>query len=294
MSDPQAPLKNLEPKHDFLIAIDSDGCVFDSMEIKQKECFTPNTIKHWKLQPVSKYARAAAEFVNLYSKWRGANRFPALIKVFDLLGDWLEVQKRDAEIPAAQPLRDWVAQESKLGNPALIEAVKRTNDPILKQTLDWSNAVNAAIEDMVYGLPPFPLVREMLEKISAWSDIIVCSGTPGEALAREWEENNIDRYPRVIAGQEMGKKKDHLELVAGKYPEGNVIMIGDAFGDMKAAKANNLLFYPVNPGHEEESWELFYNEVSDTFHTGGYTAEYEAKFIAEFEKLLPETPPWKR
>ena len=92
----------------------------------------------------------------------------------------------------------------------------------------------------------------------------------------------------------MGKKKDHLELVAGKYPEGNVIMIGDAFGDLKAAKANNLLFYPVNPGHEEESWELFYNEVSDTFHNGGYTAEYEAKLIAEFKKLLPETPPWKR
>jgi len=40
------------------------------MEIKQKECFIPNIIKYWKLQAISKYARAAAEFVNLYSKWR--------------------------------------------------------------------------------------------------------------------------------------------------------------------------------------------------------------------------------
>ena len=294
MSDPQAPLKNLEPKHDFLIAIDSDGCVFDSMEIKQKECFTPNTIKYWKLQPVSKYARAAGEFVNLYSKWRGANRFPALVKVFDLLGDWEEVQKRDVGIPAAQSLRDWLDRESKPGNPALIAEVEKTGDPVLQQTLDWSNGVNAAIEDMVYGIPPFPLVRETLDKIFAWADIIVCSGTPGEALAREWEENKIDGYPRVIAGQEMGKKKDHLEIVASKYPDGNVIMLGDAFGDLKAAKANNLLFYPVNPGCEEKSWELFFNEVTDKFHNGGYTADYEAGFIAEFEKLLPETPPWKR
>ncbi|GAF86952.1 unnamed protein product, partial [marine sediment metagenome] len=102
MSDPQAPLKNLEPHHDLLIAIDSDGCVFDSMEIKQKECFTPNTIKHWKLQPVSKYARETAEFVNLYSMWRGANRFPALVKVFDFLKERPEVLKRNVKIPVAQ------------------------------------------------------------------------------------------------------------------------------------------------------------------------------------------------
>ncbi|MCE5249432.1 HAD family hydrolase [bacterium] len=294
MSDPQAPLKDLQPNHEFLIAIDSDGCVFDSMEIKQKECFIPNNIKYWNLQPVSKYARTASEFVNLYSKWRGENRFPALLKVFDLLVDWSEVQKRKVEIPVAQPLRDWVARETKLGNPTLRAEVERTGDPVLKQTLAWSNAVNASVEDIVKGVPPFPLVRESLEKITKWADILVCSGTPGEALAREWEENNIDEFPRVIAGQEMGKKKDHLRLVAGKYPQGHVIMIGDAFGDLKAAKANDLLFYPINPGHEEDSWELFYNVVADKFRNGGYTADYEAQFIAEFDKLLPEIPPWKK
>ena len=294
MSDAAAPLKELDPRHDFLVAIDSDGCVFDSMEIKQKECFTPNTIKHWKLQAVSKYARAAAEFVNLYSQWRGANRFPALVKVFDLLADWPEVQKRNVEIPVAQPLRDWIARESKLGNPALVKEVERTADPVLIQTLEWSNAVNRSVEDIVMGVPPFPLVRESLEKMSGWADIIVCSGTPGEALAREWVENGIDSFPRVIAGQEMGKKKEHLALVAGKYPTGHVLMMGDAPGDFKAAKANDLLFYPINPGREEGSWELFFSEVTDLFREKRYTAEYEGRFIAEFNELLPDTPPWKK
>ena len=63
-------------KHDFLVGIDSDGCVFDSMELKHKECFIPAFINHYELQGVSKYAREAAEFVNLYSKSRGVNRFP--------------------------------------------------------------------------------------------------------------------------------------------------------------------------------------------------------------------------
>lgn len=294
MSDPQAPLKELAPRHEFLIAIDSDGCVFDSMEIKQKECFIPNNIKYWNLQAVSKYARIASEFVNLYSVWRGANRFPALVKVFDLLEDWPEVQKRKVEIPKAQPLRDWIDREPKLGNPALIAEVERTGDPVMKQTLAWSNAVNASVKDIVYGVPPFPLVRESLEKITKWADIIVCSGTPGEALVREWEENNIQDFPRVIAGQEMGKKKDHLALVKDKYPAGHVLMIGDAPGDQKAANANGLPFFPINPGHEEASWELFYNDVTDHFKAGTYAGEFEAKLVAEFNKLLPEVPYWKK
>ena len=250
MTEPHAPLLNLEPKHDFLVAIDSDGCVFDSMEIKHKECFIPNTIKYWNLQPVSKYARRAAEFVNLYSVWRGANRFPALVKVFDLLEEWPDVQKRNADIPKAEKLRAWIAREDKLGNPALIAEVVRNGDPEMQQVLDWSNAVNASVEHIVYGVPPFPLVRESLEKISRWADIIVCSGTPGEALAREWEENGIANFPRVIAGQEMGKKKDHLAMVKDKYSEGHIIMMGDAPGDMKAARANDMPFFPINPGHE--------------------------------------------
>ena len=37
------------------------------------------------LQPVSKYAREVWDFVNLYSKTRGVNRFPALIRALNLL-----------------------------------------------------------------------------------------------------------------------------------------------------------------------------------------------------------------
>jgi hypothetical protein len=71
-------------------------------------------------------------------------------------------------------------------------------------------------------------------------------------------------------------------------------MIGDAPGDMKAAKANNALFYPVNPGAEEPSWQRFYEEAMYRFFEGVYAGEYEASLIAEFERYLPDTPPWKK
>ncbi len=66
----------------------------------------------------------------------------------------------------------------------------------------------------------------------------------------------------MIAGQEMGKKADHLRLAAaGKYPADHVLMIGDAPGDLKAARANGFLFFPVNPGAEDASWQRFFEEA---------------------------------
>jgi len=32
----------------------------------------------------------------------------------------------------------------------------------------------------------------------------------------------------------------------------------------------------------------------ERFLSGTYAGDYEAKLIAEFESLLPETPPWSR
>ncbi len=287
-------LKNLEPGREFFVGIDSDGCVFPTMELKHKECFIPNIIRCWKLQPVSKYVREAAEFINLYSKWRGVNRFPALLMVFDLLKGRPEVQRSAVRVPEVPALRKWVERESSLGNPALKAEIERNPDPVLIRALQWSEAVNAGIAEMVSGVPPFPGVRETLERLAVKADMIVVSGTPGEALKREWMEHGIDGYVRVIAGQEMGKKKEHLELAAGgKYDPEKTLMIGDAPGDLNAARHVKALFYPVRPGREEESWERFLSEALDKFLSGTYAGEYEAGLIEDFEKLLPETPPWK-
>jgi phosphoglycolate phosphatase-like HAD superfamily hydrolase len=293
MIDAQAPLKNFEKRHEFLICIDSDGCVFDTMEIKHKECFIPNIVKYWELQAISKYARAASEFVNLYSKWRGSHRMIALVKTFDLLEVWPETRRRQCVVPRALSLRNWVQSHSNLGNPALREEVQRTGDSTLALALDWSEAVNASVAEMVHDIPPFPFVRESLRYISEWADIIVCSATPQEALAREWEEHGIAKYATVIAGQEMGSKKEHIALaLEGRYENQCVLMIGDAPGDLKAAQANGACFFPINPGAEEASWEAFFVQVADKFRLGQYTRESESAFVRAFDELLPENPGW--
>ena len=282
-------------KHEFLIGIDSDGCAFDTMELKHKECFVPNTVKYWNLQGVSKYAREAFEFVNLYSKSRGINRFPALIETLQWLQRRPEVNARGVKIEIPQSLIDWVGRETKLGNPALKAEVEKTKDPGLTQTLEWSLAINKTVDFIVgEGVPPFPFVRESLQKMQGKADVLVVSATPQDALVREWEEQNIRPFVAAICGQEVGTKKESLAMAQeiGKYGKNKVLMIGDAPGDQKAAEANNALFFPINPGAEEKSWKRLFDEGIDRFFSGTFAGDYQRQLVEEFHTFLPSMPPW--
>ncbi|MFH1883377.1 MAG: HAD hydrolase-like protein, partial [Planctomycetota bacterium] len=206
----------------------------------------------------------------------------------------------DFKVPQYPHYFAWVDDpNSLLSNDGLKQAIDKTLDPDAKRELEhslaWSERVNCAIGETVKGMPPFPFVRESLEKIQPLADVIVVSATPCEALAREWEEHDIAKYVEIIAGQEMGKKAQHLEYATkGRYEKNHVLMVGDAPGDMKAAKANDALFYPINPGDEVESWKRFHDEAFDKFMNGEYAGEYEQKVIAEFDGYLPELPPWEK
>src|SRR5438093_356746 len=233
MSDPAEVLRSFRPTKEFFVGIDSDGCIFDSMEIKHKECFTPQFIKHFRLQAVSKYAREVWEFVNLYSKMRGINRFPALSNALDLLGQRREVQARKVLVPGTDALDQWLLRETKLSNATLEAEVGHGNQE-LETVLAWSTAVNEAIADIVRGVPPFPFVRESLARINQHADAMVISQTPTAALQREWAEHDLAATVRMIAGQELGTKTEHLKFAAGgKFPAQKILMIGDAPGDFK-------------------------------------------------------------
>ena len=291
--DPSQPLRDFEPRKKFFIGIDSDGCMFDSMEIKHKECFAPMFIKHFHLQAASKYARQAWEFVNLYSRSRGCNRFHAVASALALLGRRPEVRARQVAIFDTRALEEWTARESKLGESALAAEIKAGHGE-LAPFLDWSKAVNAAIADIARGVPPFPLARECLEKLARQADVIVISQTPGEALRREWAEHGLEKYVRLVAGQEMGSKSEHLKLAAaGKYPRENILMIGDAPGDCQAAKANDVLFFPVVPNREEASWKELFEVGLDRFLAGKFAGEYEQRMFDEFDASLPALLPWR-
>jgi phosphoglycolate phosphatase-like HAD superfamily hydrolase len=253
-------LTDLPKANDTLVAIDSDGCVFDSMGIKQRDCFHPVIIRHWKLEAIEPQLRETNTGV---------------------------------VTPPVEPLRAFVESDQSLTNTGLEKELELTGDPELERLLQWSLDVNRVIEEKVKNVPPFQWVREALEKISATSDRIVCSQTPEDALIREWKENGIEHFVSVIAGQELGTKAEHIKLASkGKYDGLHVLMIGDAPGDFKAAEANDALFFPVVPGNEEASWKRLVDEAYDRFLSGEYAGAYQDDLLSEFDESLPDDPSW--
>jgi hypothetical protein len=194
--DPQAELKQFRPQKPFFVGIDSDGCAFNSMEVKHNDCFSVALVRVYGLAAISRQAHQVWDFVNLYSQTRGCNRFKAVLYAFDLLREMPRVKHAGVPIPELPHVREWVKTETTLGNPRLEQLVQGASGAKreeLQRLLDWSKTLNEYVEEIVHDLPPIPGVRDSLVRLADKADVMVVSATPEEALKREWAEHGIDR-----------------------------------------------------------------------------------------------------
>jgi phosphoglycolate phosphatase-like HAD superfamily hydrolase len=281
------------PRFDTFVGIDSDGCVFDTMETKQKDFFHPAIIRHWGLEAIGAEVRAAAEFTYLYSTYRGLNRFLGLCKTLELLNDWPDAKEK-ALLPDPAELRMYCDSGQPLSNATIKAAAERTGSKLLAQAYEWSERLNEDIDRNMPDPPPFEGAEDALKRIQQNSDAIVISQTQAVALLKDWYREDLSKYVSVIAGPELGSKIDHFTMAAvDRYPASAILMIGDAPGDMATAQAVGCNFYPINPGHETGSWQRFLDEAYNAFLGGGFSEDYQNQLIQEFKALLPGTPPWK-
>lgn len=284
----------LEKQHEFLVGVDSDGCVFDSMRAKQCIHFHPIIITFWGLEAFEGPLRACAEFVNLNSKTRGSNRFAALVRVFEWLKSYPGVRPGDIQFPDFTALKTYLASGVPLGNPTLKEAVAKTGDPELKRVYDWSLAVNEEINTNMKPIPPFPGAVKALQLMQETSDVVVISQTPEDALVREWETHQIRQYAGMVAGLEFGTKAEQIRAASeGRYAPARMLMVGDAVGDQQAAQETGILFYPIIPDQEESSWGRFCEEAYPRFLAGTYAGAYADALSAAFDAALPLFPAWQ-
>jgi hypothetical protein len=80
--------------HRYFVGVDSDACVFDTMERKQKQVFIPQAVAALGFPDIADRYRTTAEGVNLYSHTRGANRFEALAMCLDIMRNDPELHAR--------------------------------------------------------------------------------------------------------------------------------------------------------------------------------------------------------
>ena len=132
-------LDSFTRRHDYLVCIDSDGCVMDTMNVKHLECFGPSMVEEWDLQQWEDDILERWNEINLYSLTRGVNRFNALFVALR------EINDRYTPIEGLVDLEDFVMHASELSNETLEVLIRRTGSVCLQKTLNWSRNVNSRI-----------------------------------------------------------------------------------------------------------------------------------------------------
>lgn len=293
MSDAKI-LEDFKPQTEFFIGVDSDGCAIDQMNIKHFECFTPAYIKAFDLQPISTLTRETAIYMNLFSIHRGINRWAGLDLLFDLLKQRPEVLESEVKLPEGRELHGFVTSGLPLSEAGIHKWASQHPSEEIERCIKWGEIVNELVAWIVHNCTPFHGVREAMEAIQGKADAMVVSAASLEMLHHEWEEHDLKRYMALIAGQEMGTKSQQLaEAAVGKYDADRILLLGDAPGDGHAAADNGVLWFPIRPGHEAESWQEFREVGLQRFLEGSFRGDYQDQLIADFNKLLPATPPWR-
>lgn len=276
------------------VALDSDGCVVDTMAAKQHGFLQPLMVRTLALsEPEATLYLACADYVNLYSVTRGISRFKAILLNFETYNAHPEVLKQGYTPIPTDDLRAFVESGLPLGNPGLTTWLATHPSSFLEKILAWSQAVNREIVDSGAEFPAYEGARRALKVLQGRSEAGIVSQSPEAVLREDWGRQGLLDYVQHVAGQEVGLKVKQLTaLTDGRFARENVIMIGDAPGDLEAAKTFGCRFFPILPGQEEASWEIFNTGIYDAFVRGEYTLEQEAAFIEAFEKVLPAQPPW--
>lgn len=269
-------------KKDFLLCVDSDGCAMDTMDIKHIKCFGPCMVKVWDLEEWSDAILKRWNDINLYQKTRGINRFKALALILT------EISHNYKRIEDLDHLIYWADQAKELSNESLEYEAEKRDSVSLKKALTWSRMVNEKINELPDSeKKPFLGVREALKTIHKYADIAIVSSANRQAVLDEWEKEHILEFTDVVMAQDCGSKAHCIDVLMGKgYTKDHILMVGDAPGDLQAARKNNVLFYPILVRREKESWKELEEKGLQEFLSGRYQGNYEKEKEEEFYRNL--------
>ena len=271
-----------ERKHEYLICVDSDGCVMDTMNCKHFHCFGPCMVAEWGLEEWKEEILDRWNVINLFSMTRGINRFKGLAMVLS------EISAQYTPIVGVEALKHWADTAPALSNDAVAKAAAEATDPdaklVFEKALAWSKAVNAAIVQLDESLKiPYEGAKEGLAAAHAFADVAMVSSANRDAVEEEWGKFGLLAHTDIVLAQDIGSKAACIkEMLKFGYDLDKGVMIGDAPGDSDAAEKNGVHYYPILVNHEKESWDEAIAVAFGKLQEGSYAAygaEMKQKFL---------------
>ena len=183
--------------HAYLVCVDSDGCVMDTMNCKHFYCFGPCMVTEWGLEEWKDAILERWNVINLFSMTRGINRFKGLAMA---LG---EIDKQYKSIPGVKSLQHWADTAPALSNDGVAKAAAEAADPeaktIFEKALSWSKTVNAAIVKLDEALKvPYAGAKEGLMAAHAFADVAMVSSANRDAVEEEWGKFGLLEHTDIV------------------------------------------------------------------------------------------------
>ena len=264
-------------KHDYLVCVDSDGCVMDTMNCKHFHCFGPCMVTEWGLGEWKDEILDRWNVINLFSMTRGINRFKGLAIA---LG---EINVKYTKIQGIEALQHWAETAPALSNDGVAKAASEATDEdaklVLTKALSWSKAVNASIVELDENLKvPYDGANEGLAAAHQFADVAMVSSANRDAVEEEWGKFGLLEHTDIVLAQDVGSKAACIkEMLKFGYDPNKVVMIGDAPGDCDAAEKNGVHYYPILVNHEKESWDEAIAVAFGKLQNGEYSAYGQEK-----------------
>ena len=274
---------SFERKHDYLVCVDSDGCVMDTMNCKHFNCFGPCMVTEWGLEEWKDEILDRWNVINLFSMTRGINRFKGLAMA---LG---EIDQKYKPITGIAALQHWADTAPALSNDGVAKAAAEATDAdaklVFEKALSWSKAVNASIIELPEELKvPYDGAKEGLAAAHQFADVAMVSSANRDAVEEEWGKFGLLEHTDIVLAQDIGSKAACIAaMLKFGYDLDKVVMVGDAPGDCDAAEKNHVHYYPILVNHEKASWDEAIAVAFGKLQAGEYAeygAEMKKKFLA--------------
>ena len=196
---------SFERKHEYLVCVDSDGCVMDTMNCKHFHCFGPCMVAEWGLEEWSDAILERWNEINLFSMTRGINRFKGLAMALK------EIDAQYKSITGVDALVHWADTAPALSNDGVAKAAAEAADPdaklVLSKALSWSKAVNAAIVELDEALKiPYEGAKEGLAAAHQFADVAMVSSANRDAVEEEWGKFGLLEHTDIVLAQDIGSK----------------------------------------------------------------------------------------
>ena len=185
---------------EYLVCIDSDGTIMDTMTVKHVNCFGPEFINVYQIKEHVEDILTEWNRANLYSLTRGINRFQGLKEIL------VYVKKYGYEFEGSDEFFYWVDTTKEFSVNSIKEFMKTaSNTNCFELALEWSKRVNESIEKLPPSLA-FNGVSEVLHSIVDKVDLVGVSSANEAAVVEEWTRLNLISLFKEVACQNKGNK----------------------------------------------------------------------------------------